>query len=336
VSKDAYAYIDVHRVGDGLVPEGFFTVTLDGSVVATPPVGPDGTATVLVAPHNTLALGNHDISVAYTGNGSFHDSLSGDVPFGVVGDLNISVGDVSIVNATSGTQTRNVIFPIVLSKASATAITVHYTTQDQTAIAGTDYVALSGNLTIKSGTEKFVIVKVLPNPTLTTPRTFSLVISAPPTGIGGGYVLRRPIGTGTILHDASNAPETVNIGDASVPEGDYGRRNAMKLPITLSGPAPSVVRVLVTVSSQTAVHKSKTDPGDWVGGVHAAVAFQPGVVTQAIAVNARPDLTDERDETVQVNIDAVCTSGTTLATCVHASSIVISDGSAIGTILSDE
>jgi hypothetical protein len=328
----------VHRVGDGLVPEGSFTVTLDGSVVATPPVGPDGTATVLVAPHNTLALGGaHDVSVSYTGNGSFNNSNSPDVPFSIVGDLNVSLGDASIVNASSGTQTRNLVFPVVLSNPTTLAnpVTVHYTTQDQTAIAGTDYVPVTGNLTIKSGNEKYIIVKVMPNPNATSTRTFSVVLSAPLTGIGGGYVLRRPIGTGTILQDGSTAPQTVNIGDTAVPEGDGGRRSAMKFAVTLSTPAGVPLRVLIAVSSQTAVHKSKTNIGDWTGGVNVGVVIAAGQVSGTLTVSARPDLLDELDETVRADITAVCTSGTTLARCVHASTTV-SHSFAIGTILSDE
>ena len=69
-------------------------------------------------------------------------------------------------------------FHVVLSKTSASAVTVDYTTRDGTATAGADYVAASGTLTFAPGeTVKTVEVRVLPDSHDEGSETLSLVLS---------------------------------------------------------------------------------------------------------------------------------------------------------------
>src|SRR5262245_6584169 len=71
VSKTPMAYVRVDRVDEGLVPEGSFSITLDGGSPMNVPTGPDGSANVALAAPGSLSVGGHTLSAAYMGNGSF-------------------------------------------------------------------------------------------------------------------------------------------------------------------------------------------------------------------------------------------------------------------------
>jgi hypothetical protein len=88
-------------------------------------------------------------------------------------------------------------FTITLGGALATPVTFNYSTSNGTAIAGTDYVAVSGTATVPAGQTSAVIqVTVLPNSPPATPRTFNFAIS----NASGGATISRATGSGTILN----------------------------------------------------------------------------------------------------------------------------------------
>jgi len=85
------------------------------------------------------------------------------------------------------------VFKVSLSKASASKITVQYSTANGTAKAGVDYKSASGTLTFNAGqTSKFVNVKIIKDkvPNQPNPKTFFLnIFNAKPTSavqIGDG------------------------------------------------------------------------------------------------------------------------------------------------------
>ena len=61
----------------------------------------------------------------------------------------ISINDVSVTEGNAGTTSAG--FTVSLSNASSQTITVNYATADNTATAGSDYVAASGTLTFTPG-----------------------------------------------------------------------------------------------------------------------------------------------------------------------------------------
>ena len=65
----------------------------------------------------------------------------------------ISVNDTSTSEGDAGTST--VRFTVMLSEATVDAVTMDYTTADDTATAGEDYTAISGNLQIPAGETQF-------------------------------------------------------------------------------------------------------------------------------------------------------------------------------------
>jgi Calx-beta domain len=104
------------------------------------------------------------------------------------------IGDTAVVCGNSGTQFAE--FTVTLSSPETGPVTFHYTTQDGSALAGTDYSAVSGTATIPAGDSSFHIqVPILAHPTAASTKTFMVNISAPT-----GATIERPSGVGTILN----------------------------------------------------------------------------------------------------------------------------------------
>ena len=61
----------------------------------------------------------------------------------------ISINDISIPEGDSGTS--NFVFTVSLSTATEQTVSVNYSTANNTATAGSDYVATSGTLTFNPG-----------------------------------------------------------------------------------------------------------------------------------------------------------------------------------------
>jgi hypothetical protein len=90
----------------------------------------------------------------------------------------LRVTDVTITEGNSGT--KNATFVVSLSLASGKTITVGYGTADDTAVAGSDYVATSGVLTFAPGeTSKSVNVAVKGDKVKESTETFVLSLSNP-------------------------------------------------------------------------------------------------------------------------------------------------------------
>ncbi|MFO7538175.1 MAG: Calx-beta domain-containing protein, partial [Chloroflexota bacterium] len=71
-------------------------------------------------------------------------------------------------------------FPVTLSRAVAVDVSVSYDTLDSTAVAGRDYTAITGTLTIPAGiTQTGITVPLIPDPTANESRAFSLRLSQP-------------------------------------------------------------------------------------------------------------------------------------------------------------
>jgi hypothetical protein len=71
----------------------------------------------------------------------------------------LTVGDVTLMEGTSGVQYATV--PVTLTEPLNKTFTVSYQTRDSTAVAGSDYQAVSGTLTFTTGeTEKTILVPV--------------------------------------------------------------------------------------------------------------------------------------------------------------------------------
>lgn len=116
---------------------------------------------------------------------------------------------------------RQLDFTVTLNKPASAAVSVDYTTVDGSALAGSEYRAVSGTLTIPAGAENgIILVSIIGDTTPETNRSFTIELSNPSPGI----LLADSIATGTIVDDDSiSTPQPeLGIADSRVVEGDSG------------------------------------------------------------------------------------------------------------------
>jgi chitinase len=215
------------------------------------------------------------------------------------GTPTVSVGSGSVVEGASGSLT--IRFPVTLSVPASSTVTVAYATTAGSAVAGKDYVARSGTLSlIPSKTtgltpiEAIVAVAVLPDKSTDGTETFSLTLSNPT----GGYILGNATGTGTIYDEATGlAGVQVNIGDASLYEGYSGIYRSVSIPVTLSAAATSPVSVDWVFTGGTALWGT-----DYKGTQYGTLTFAAGQRSLWLPVSVIPDADVGPDTTIVLTI----------------------------------
>ena len=110
-------------------------------------------------------------------------------------DPQISVGNASIVEGTSGT--RMLKLTVTLSRKSTGPISVQWASSALTATAGVDYTNASGTVTFPAGiTDRAISINVLPDSVSEAHETFKVTLSTP-----SGATIHRSIGVATIVND---------------------------------------------------------------------------------------------------------------------------------------
>jgi len=223
----------------------------------------------------------------------------------------ISIGDVSANEGNSGTTVF--AFPVTLSTASASAVTVAYATANGSATAGSDYGATSGGtLTFAPGeTGKTVAVTIVGDASVESDETFYVNLSS-----ASGATIADGQGVGTIVND-DVALATLGIGDFNATEGDSGTK-VFAFPVTLSTASTAPVTVRYATANGTATTANRD-----YSKVSGTLTFQAGSTSQVVNVGVRGDTKREANETFYVNL-----SGATGA--------AIADGQGVGTILNDD
>lgn len=146
----------------------------------------------------------------------------------------ITINNPAAVSPSTGQDSIN--FTVSLDFAPTSLVTVDYNTADGTALAGTNYVATSGELTFQPGqTSATVSVTVIDDPSAAGTTTFALDLSSPSSNavIDGGQ------GIGTI----SNLPVTQIDFNRARP-AEYTDSFGRKVEFELSGPGSGVVSVI--------------------------------------------------------------------------------------------
>src|SRR5262249_51231347 len=224
----------------------------------------------------------------------------------------LSVADASVTEGTSGATIVDVV--VSLNRASEGPITVHYATQDDTAVAGVDYVAASGTLSFAAGeTTKVLHIQVNGDTDFEPDETFQVVLSDP-TGS------RIVDGTATVRinNDDTPPPPSFSIGDATLVEGTGAGTSVMRFRVTLS----EVLETDVTVDFATADRTANA--GSDYTGRSGTLTIVAGSQVGFIDVPIIRDSTVEQNETFTVILSNP-SEGT-----------AIQDGSATGTIVNDD
>ena len=230
-----------------------------------------------------------------------------------VGNLaSVSVGDATIAEGNSGTQTMN--FTVSLSAPVSQTVVISYTTSDVSAFAGLDYVAKTGTVSIPAGQTSVQIPITINGDTVYEPGGETFTVNLLQI-MSNNATIEDGEGTGTIIDD-DTAP-TMSISDSSVVEGDSGTVT-MVFTVTLSNASNKPI-----TATYTTVNGTATAPSDYIAK-SGTVTFIHDTLTQTIEIEVVGDVVDEANETFNLNL----TGGT--------AGITISDNQAQGTIIDDD
>jgi len=208
------------------------------------------TANALLPPPTPAALSTSDLPAQYA---PAQDLAAGDTKVSsvVINDLpppppppppppditprSVAINDVSVVEGNSGTT--NAVFTVTLSSASTKTVTVSYSTANNTATAGSDYVASVGTLTFNPGETSKTISVLVNGDTMVEGNEMFFVdlTSATNATIADGQ------GVGTIIDD--DAAPDVRLGNISTRSRVLTGDNVMIGGFIIDGLTP--LRVLV-------------------------------------------------------------------------------------------
>ena len=219
----------------------------------------------------------------------------------------VSINNVSLTEGNTGSTNAN--FTVSLSAAYSQSITVHYSTADGTATAGSDYTAASGDITFAPGeTSKTISIAVLGDRLAEPNENFSVNLSTNDAFIQDGQ------GIGTILDDEPR----ISISDVSKYEGNSGTTQFV-FTVTLSSAYDQAVTVNYATADGTATvanHDYQAQSG--------TITFAPGQTTQTITILVNGDTRKESNEWFAVNLSSPSTNA------------LLSDSQGIGWILNDD
>lgn len=193
------------------------------------------------------------------------------LPFITIDDASVNEGDTGSVNAT---------FTVSLSRTSTQVVRVGFATANNTATAGTDFTAVSGELTFNPGeTTKTITVPVLGDTVREGNETFFVNLSSP---IGG--TISDAQGIGTILDDDL---EELTVSDVRIVEGP-----SVVAVFTVALSAASVDQVTV----EFATSNGSATAGNDYEAISGTITFAPGETRKTITV---PILDDNLTESTE-------------------------------------
>lgn len=227
-------------------------------------------------------------------SGALNASIVGGPGVGSIVNDDASLPALTVANAALGESVGLANVQVALTSPSDGTVSVQYTTSNGTATAGADYTAVSGTLTFPVGATTQMIQVPITNDSLDeVDETLFVDLSAPV-----GAMIADGQGVVTIL-DEDPVP-TLVISDRTVTEGNTGV-TGLSLSVTLSTASGRTV----TVNYATADGTARSGPG--VGGndysmISGTLVFPPGTTTVPLNIGVNGDLTDEPNETFNVNL----------------------------------
>ncbi|MCA9212888.1 MAG: hypothetical protein KDB27_07485 [Planctomycetales bacterium] len=217
----------------------------------------------------------------------------------------LSIGDVDIIEGDAGTTVAQTV--VTLSAASDETVTVDYTTADETALAGEDYVAKTGTLTFAPGqTSATIEVVINGDTTLEVDEIMEVQLSNPVRA-----TIAHSVSDIVILNDDLAPKPTLSIADVDIIEGDSGTTVAQTV-VTLSAASNEAVTVDYTTADETAIAGE-----DYVANTGTLI-FAPGQTSATIEVMINGDTTLEVDEIMEVQL-----SNPVGATIAHSVSDIV-------------
>ena len=205
---------------------------------------------------------------------------------GAGSNLALFVSDPQILEGDAG-QTQ-AVFELRLSRAGDAPVTFDYATANDTALAGSDYVATAGSVTFAPGQQSaFVTVNVIGNGFAEANERFTLTVT--PRGAGMPSVT----GTATILDDDTGGGVPVISATAGAFAEISSSYAELLYTITLSEASAAPISVGVrTLTTGTA-----TSGVDFYAR-NTTITFEAGQTSRTVAISAIADAVIEPNETV--------------------------------------
>ena len=220
----------------------------------------------------------------------------------------LSIANASRLEGNSGTSLLS--FVVSLSAPATEAFSVGYTTSNGTALAGSDYTAVSSSLSFEPGeTSKTISVEIAGDTAIEANETFFVDLGIPSNG---SVQLLTGRATGTITNDDS---VQLSINDVSAAES----AGTFVFTVSLNAPSTSSISVRFATANGTARSGKSAD----YTATSGTLSFSPGQTTKTVLVKVRNDTTVEANETFFVNLSSPLGA-------------VISDSQGLGTILDDD
>lgn len=228
----------------------------------------------------------------------------------------VSISDVLILEGTPTEPTRYAEFTVSVasSEAAFAPVTVNYATADGTAIAGSDYLAQSGSLTLTSETRSATIrVPIVADFENESDEWFAVRLSNPKNArFADGEA------EGMILNDDFETPPSLSISDVRIVEGTGGERNAV-FTVGLDSTSSLFADVSVRYTTIDGTAKSGTDYRHGSG----TIVLTPDNRSATISVPVISDRIPEINESFRVR----------LSDAIHAT---VGDAEGVATIINDD
>ncbi|MEW6304099.1 MAG: Calx-beta domain-containing protein [Verrucomicrobiota bacterium] len=296
------------RINHQGLPSGATISPVDGTTGNSPM-----TVTFSWTPTQSDANTSHAVLLTFTDAGGLQAVCSFAIT--VTTRPSIFINDPTVKEGDSGTT--NMLFELTLSAPSTQPVSVNFTTANDSASAGSDYVSTNGVVTFSPGqTNQVVCVRVNGDTTYEINETFFVNLSSPVNAFLGDNR-----GVGTILDD-DPAPEVnilpviTSVSDPAVTEGNSGTTNAV-FTVMLSCPSLQVVTVRYAAGNGTAVAGT-----DFVSA-SGVLTFPPGEIERTVTVAVNGDQLDEPNEAFFLNLS-------------NPTNAIIGDAAGMATITDDD
>ena len=221
--------------------------------------------------------------------------------------------------AVAATVTEGTVaeFTVTLSGAVASDVALRWSIADGTAIAGEDYIAVSGGtVTLSAGTTRATIEVAVTDDTLAeSDETFMVTLAAPGTGLPAGVSLGTTTATGTIEDN-----ETLEVSVAAV-AGPVTEGLPAEFTVTLTGGvSTAAVVVSYTVGGTAMAGDDYTLPA-----TPATLTLAAGAATGTISIPTLTDRVRDPGETLTVTLRAATTMAGTVTVDATAATTTIAD-----------
>lgn len=219
------------------------------------------------------------------------------------------VSDAIVVNE-SDAGSKAAEFTLMLDTTAASDVVIDFATRNGSALAGSDFVATLGSVTIAAGTtEATVEIALLADSAVEPNENFFVDFLAQGDAQFRGN-LRETTGGVLIEDDDANIAFSLSGDDFAFSEGSGGIANTRTILVERSGDLSGEDTVEYAVSGHGT---NPTDSADFLSPLSGSVTFISGEATKSIDIVVNGDNSQEEDETILVTLTST-SGGSNIAT----------------------